>query len=241
MGNLYSFVLATKNAIGLSLQQAGIFSKASQKRCCDPFPPPLSNNNNSFHNNNFALVTIHQNQTHMQTLTATNNTINPVNGFSRLFTKSLVTLMAVIFSVTAFAQTPTTWFSKSTATNFASTSSWGPNADGSGVGPSSISGVDSFVIANGSLMTLDADATVGTLTIATGRLTVGANTLTIANSNANAIANRLGLPLYRQGMPIFDRLGNGFFTKIGYRGTMQLLFDIGNLFLAQEEAHAHRS
>lgn len=70
------------------------------------------------------------------------------------------------------------------------------------------------------------------------RLAEGSDLL-IANSNANAIANRLGLPLYRQGMPIFDRLGNGFFTKIGYRGTMQLLFDIGNLFLAQEEAQSH--
>jgi nitrogenase molybdenum-iron cofactor biosynthesis protein NifN len=61
--------------------------------------------------------------------------------------------------------------------------------------------------------------------------------LLIANSNAAAIARRLHIPLYRQGFPVFDRLGNGQFTKVGYRGTMQLLFEIGNLFLEQEENH----
>lgn len=57
--------------------------------------------------------------------------------------------------------------------------------------------------------------------------------LLIANSHADAIAQRLGLPLYRLGIPIFDRLDHSHFTLVGYRGTMQLLFDIGNLFLEQ--------
>lgn len=70
------------------------------------------------------------------------------------------------------------------------------------------------------------------------RLAVGADLL-ITNSNGKAIANRLHIPLYRQGLPIFDRLGIGQFTKVGYRGTMNLLFDIGNIFLEQEENHAH--
>ncbi|GJD20920.1 nitrogenase molybdenum-iron cofactor biosynthesis protein NifN [Rivularia sp. IAM M-261] len=52
--------------------------------------------------------------------------------------------------------------------------------------------------------------------------------LLIANSNASAIAKRLSIPLYRQGIPIFDRLGNIFSTKLGYRGAMQYLFDIAN-------------
>jgi nitrogenase molybdenum-iron protein NifN len=60
--------------------------------------------------------------------------------------------------------------------------------------------------------------------------------LLIGNSYTAAIASRLKIPLYRQGIPIFDRLGNGQFTKVAYRGTMQLLFDIGNLFLEQEES-----
>ncbi|EHC09724.1 nitrogenase iron-molybdenum cofactor biosynthesis protein NifN [Fischerella thermalis] len=65
-------------------------------------------------------------------------------------------------------------------------------------------------------------------------LAVGSDLL-IGNSHTQAIAKRLGIPLYRQGIPIFDRLGNGQFTKVGYRGTMELLFDIGNLFLHAEE------
>ncbi len=45
----------------------------------------------------------------------------------------------------------------------------------------------------------------------------------ITNSHAVAIAQRLTIPLYRQGIPIFDRLDVNQFTKVGYRGTMQLL------------------
>ncbi|WP_414545146.1 nitrogenase iron-molybdenum cofactor biosynthesis protein NifN [Nostoc sp. CCY0012] len=59
--------------------------------------------------------------------------------------------------------------------------------------------------------------------------------LLIGNSNVNAIAKRLDIPLYRMGIPIYDRLGNGHFTKVGYRGTMEVLFGIGNLFLEAEE------
>jgi nitrogenase molybdenum-iron protein NifN len=68
-------------------------------------------------------------------------------------------------------------------------------------------------------------------------LAVGSDLL-MGNSNVKAIAKRLDIPLYRLGIPIYDRLGNGQFTKVGYRGTMQLLFDIGNLFLEQEEEKA---
>ncbi|MBD2446010.1 nitrogenase iron-molybdenum cofactor biosynthesis protein NifN [Nostoc sp. FACHB-152] len=65
-------------------------------------------------------------------------------------------------------------------------------------------------------------------------LAVGSDLL-IGNSNVGAIAKRLSIPLYRLGLPIYDRLGNGLFTKVGYRGTMELLFGIGNLFLEAEE------
>jgi nitrogenase molybdenum-iron cofactor biosynthesis protein NifN len=68
-------------------------------------------------------------------------------------------------------------------------------------------------------------------------LAVGSDLL-ITNSQGKAVADRLGIPLYRQGMPIYDRLGNGFSCKVGYRGTIQLLFDIGNLFLEREEEKA---
>ncbi|BAY90840.1 MULTISPECIES: nitrogenase iron-molybdenum cofactor biosynthesis protein NifN [unclassified Tolypothrix] len=65
-------------------------------------------------------------------------------------------------------------------------------------------------------------------------LAVGSDLL-IGNSNVSAIAKRLSIPLYRLGIPIYDRLGNGQFTKVGYRGTMELLFGMGNLFLEAEE------
>lgn len=65
--------------------------------------------------------------------------------------------------------------------------------------------------------------------------------LLIGNSHTATIARKLNIPLYRQGIPIYDRLGIGQYTKVGYRGTMKILFDIGNLFLEQEEMsiHAH--
>ncbi|HAA29380.1 MAG TPA: nitrogenase iron-molybdenum cofactor biosynthesis protein NifN, partial [Cyanobacteria bacterium UBA8553] len=66
-------------------------------------------------------------------------------------------------------------------------------------------------------------------------LAVGSD-LIITNSHGVRISHKLGIPLYRQGIPIFDRLGNGQFTKVGYRGTTQLLFDIGNILLEDEES-----
>ncbi|MGB3636160.1 MAG: nitrogenase iron-molybdenum cofactor biosynthesis protein NifN [Rivularia sp. (in: cyanobacteria)] len=68
--------------------------------------------------------------------------------------------------------------------------------------------------------------------------------LLIGNSNVKTVSRKLNIPLYRQGIPIFDRLGIGQFNKVGYRGTMRILFDIGNIFLEQEEMsvkHAHSS
>lgn len=59
--------------------------------------------------------------------------------------------------------------------------------------------------------------------------------LLIGNSNTATISKKFNIPLYRQGIPIYDRLGIGQYTKVGYRGTMQILFDIGNIFLEQEE------
>ncbi|MBC1221039.1 nitrogenase iron-molybdenum cofactor biosynthesis protein NifN [Nostoc sp. UCD121] len=70
------------------------------------------------------------------------------------------------------------------------------------------------------------------------QLAVGSDLL-ITNSHGVAIAQRLKIPLYRQGIPIFDRLDHSQFTKVGYRGTMQFLFDIGNLFLEAEAKIKH--
>ncbi|MEL7353490.1 MAG: bifunctional nitrogenase iron-molybdenum cofactor biosynthesis protein NifEN [Cyanobacteria bacterium P01_A01_bin.116] len=63
--------------------------------------------------------------------------------------------------------------------------------------------------------------------------------LLIASSSAKPLSQRLGIPLYRLGFPVFDRLGNGHRCSVGYDGTTRLLFDIGNIFLEADEAHAH--
>jgi len=63
--------------------------------------------------------------------------------------------------------------------------------------------------------------------------------LLITNSHGKGISQRLNIPLYRMGYPIFDRLGNGQRCLIGYQGTMQFLFDVGNIFIEQEEAQVH--
>jgi nitrogenase molybdenum-iron protein NifN len=55
--------------------------------------------------------------------------------------------------------------------------------------------------------------------------------LIITNSQAKGLAEKLHIPLYRMGYPIYDRLGNGSRCLVGYRGTMQFLFDLGNIFL----------
>ncbi|MEA5574400.1 nitrogenase iron-molybdenum cofactor biosynthesis protein NifN [Calothrix sp. UHCC 0171] len=58
--------------------------------------------------------------------------------------------------------------------------------------------------------------------------------LLITNSHGDALAQRLSIPFYRLGIPIFDCLGHGQFPRVGYRGTIQLLFDISNLLFQQE-------
>ena len=62
--------------------------------------------------------------------------------------------------------------------------------------------------------------------------------LIATNSNGKRPAKKLGIPIYRLGFPILDRLGNGHRSVVGYRGTMELLFELGNIWLdAEESAH----
>jgi nitrogenase molybdenum-iron protein NifN len=62
--------------------------------------------------------------------------------------------------------------------------------------------------------------------------------LVIGSAHTREPAKRLGIPLYRAGFPIFDRLGNAARLSVGYRGTRQLLFDLANL-LIEGESHPH--
>jgi nitrogenase molybdenum-iron protein NifN len=56
--------------------------------------------------------------------------------------------------------------------------------------------------------------------------------LIVTHSHGRQAAERLGIPFFRVGIPVFDRLGAGHQVTVGYRGTRDLIFTIGNLFLA---------
>lgn len=58
--------------------------------------------------------------------------------------------------------------------------------------------------------------------------------LLITHAHGRQAAARLGIPLFRLGLPQFDRLGAAHQLSVGYRGTRDLIFAIGNLFLADD-------
>ncbi len=61
--------------------------------------------------------------------------------------------------------------------------------------------------------------------------------LLITHSHGRQAAERLGIPLFRVGFPIFDRLGVQHRCSVGYRGTRALVYELANLFMA--ELHEH--
>ncbi|WP_031336267.1 nitrogenase iron-molybdenum cofactor biosynthesis protein NifN [Rhodopseudomonas sp. B29] len=56
--------------------------------------------------------------------------------------------------------------------------------------------------------------------------------LLVTHSHGRQAAERLGVPLFRMGLPMFDRLGAAHQVAVGYRGTRDLIFSIGNVFIA---------
>ncbi|HEY5763250.1 MAG TPA: nitrogenase iron-molybdenum cofactor biosynthesis protein NifN [Rhodocyclaceae bacterium] len=63
--------------------------------------------------------------------------------------------------------------------------------------------------------------------------------LLVTHSHGRQAAARLGIPFYRVGIPTFDRLGAAHRCTVGYRGTRNLIFEVGNLFI--ERLHAHEN
>jgi nitrogenase molybdenum-iron protein NifN len=57
--------------------------------------------------------------------------------------------------------------------------------------------------------------------------------LMMTHSHGRQASERLGVPLFRLGLPTFDRLGAGHELTVGYRGTRTLIFNIGNMFISQ--------
>jgi len=57
--------------------------------------------------------------------------------------------------------------------------------------------------------------------------------LLVANSSGRQAAARAGVKAHlRTGLPVFDRLGAHTKVWVGYRGTMNLVFEVANLFQA---------
>jgi nitrogenase molybdenum-iron protein NifN len=56
--------------------------------------------------------------------------------------------------------------------------------------------------------------------------------LLVTHSHGRMASERLGVPLYRVGFPIFDRLGHAHRSSIGYRGSRDLIFEVANLMMA---------
>ncbi len=56
----------------------------------------------------------------------------------------------------------------------------------------------------------------------------------LTHSHGRQAAHRLGIPLYRIGLPTFDRLGAAHRVTVGYRGTRDFIFELANAFVAAE-------
>lgn len=56
--------------------------------------------------------------------------------------------------------------------------------------------------------------------------------LLVTHAHGRQAAERLGLPLFRAGFPIFDRIGAQHRCLVGYRGTRDLIAELANLFIA---------
>jgi nitrogenase molybdenum-iron protein NifN len=61
--------------------------------------------------------------------------------------------------------------------------------------------------------------------------------LLVTHSHGRMAAERLDLPLFRVGFPIFDRLGVQHRTSVGYRGTRALVYELANLWMAEQHEH----
>jgi nitrogenase molybdenum-iron protein NifN len=61
--------------------------------------------------------------------------------------------------------------------------------------------------------------------------------LLMTHSHGRQAAVRLGKPLFRLGIPTFDRIGNAHKCYVGYRGTRQLVYEVGNLLMEQIPHH----
>ena len=62
--------------------------------------------------------------------------------------------------------------------------------------------------------------------------------LLMTHSHGRQAAERLGKPLFRIGIPMFDRIGNSHICHVGYRGTRNFVYQVGNLLMEQIHHHS---
>lgn len=61
--------------------------------------------------------------------------------------------------------------------------------------------------------------------------------LLMTHSHGRQAAERLNKPLFRIGIPMFDRIGNAHICTVGYRGTRSFIYAVGNLLMEQIPHH----
>ena len=61
--------------------------------------------------------------------------------------------------------------------------------------------------------------------------------LLMTHSHGRQAAERLAKPLFRIGIPMFDRVGNAHICHVGYRGTRNFVYEVGNLLMDQIGHH----
>jgi nitrogenase molybdenum-iron protein NifN len=61
--------------------------------------------------------------------------------------------------------------------------------------------------------------------------------LLMTHSHGRQAAQRLAKPLFRIGIPMFDRVGNAHICHVGYRGTRNFVYEVGNLLMDQITHH----
>ena len=69
-------------------------------------------------------------------------------------------------------------------------------------------------------------------------LEAGGVDLVIGNTNARLTCQHQGVPHFRAGFPVYDRLGGCHRVTVGYRGTRDLIFQLANT-LMDHPGHAH--
>lgn len=62
--------------------------------------------------------------------------------------------------------------------------------------------------------------------------------LLITHSHGRQAAERLDIPFLRMGLPMFDRLGAAHRVSVGYKGSRDLIFEVGNIFLGNSHEAA---